>query len=86
VELDRRALWPAIELGDPGAFAHGLDAHDQQQRVDLGRQLAEPVDQLGGEAFQFDLAVQSWTAAGKAPAARRDRGHSLRGSGPARPD
>jgi hypothetical protein len=57
VELDRRALRPAIELGDAGALAHRLDAHDQQQRVDLARQLAEPVDQLGGEAFQLDLRV-----------------------------
>ena len=59
VELDRRALRSAVQLGDPRAFAHRLDAHDQQQRVDLFRQLAEAVDQLGGKAFQFDLGVQS---------------------------
>jgi hypothetical protein len=58
VELDRRALRAAVELGDAGALAHRLDAHDQQQRVDLARQLAEAVDQLGGEAFQLHLGVQ----------------------------
>src|SRR6056297_971728 len=58
VKLDRRALGPAIELGNPRPLAHRLDTHHQHQHVDLARQLAEPVDQFCGKAFHLDLALQ----------------------------
>src|SRR5690606_37779355 len=38
VELHGRALGAAVELGDAGAFAEGLDPDDGHQRLDLLRQ------------------------------------------------
>jgi hypothetical protein len=58
VELDRRALSARRRAWRSRLLAHRLDAHDQQERVHLARQLAEAVDQFGGEAFKLDLGVK----------------------------
>ncbi len=54
VEGDDRALGAGLDLLDAGVAAQPLDGDDLQQIVDLGRQLAEAVDQLGREGV--DLA------------------------------
>ena len=68
MELHGRAFRPAVQSRDPGALAHRLDPHDQQQGVHLFRNGAETVDQLCREAFQLDLGGQRRQAAVQAKA------------------
>ena len=48
---------PGFDLLDIGAAAQRLDRHHLQQMFDLGRQLAETIDQFGGEAVDVALVL-----------------------------
>ena len=62
-EGDDRALRPGIDLGEPALRGQPLDLHDVEQVLDLARQLAEAVDQLGGEGVDVGALLQQRQAA-----------------------
>ena len=56
-ERQHRALRPGLDLLDIGAPAQRLDGDDLQQVLDLLRQRAEAVDQLGAERLDLLLVL-----------------------------
>ena len=62
------ALGARIHLRDTGLPAQPLDLHHVEQVIDLLGQLAEAVDQLGGERIDFARASPASTGAGRARA------------------
>jgi len=67
-QRDDRAFRAGLDPLDAGFAAIALDRDDLQQVLDLGRQRAEAVDQLGGEGVALAAAVELRDAAIKAEA------------------
>ena len=58
VKADDGALRPGVDLGDARRAAQPLDLHDVEQVLDLGRHLAEAVDELGGEGLDVGALLE----------------------------